>query len=382
MRRIIILFLVLVAVWTYGTSQGHITPPKFGSFQKPLFQSPVEMPTKVEILVEESAIVSAVEKTLPSVVTIGYEKTTRTPDRIQINPFDPFSPYKTLPGEDKTLEQNIGSGFAIAPDLIVTNKHVVADPDATYTILTNDSKTLTVTNISRDPLNDLALLKIDSKVLVPIELGDSSKIKLGQVVIAIGTPLGEFPNTVTSGIVSGLGRGITAGSPYEKFVERLDGVIQTDAAINPGNSGGPLLDSKGKVIGINTAVSAQSQNIGFAIPVDVLKELYENYQSSGDKISRPYLGVRYQMISQKNAVINEVPEGAYVVEVVDPSPASKAGIAEEDIITELDGQRIKGEDDKILQKVISSKKVGDSVSVTLWRDGKEKKMTLNLDQFE
>ncbi|MBP9798292.1 trypsin-like peptidase domain-containing protein [Candidatus Woesebacteria bacterium] len=382
MRRIIILLLVLVAVWTYGTSQGHITPPKFGPFQKPLFQSPIEIPAKVEILVEESAIVSAVEKTLPSVVTIGYEKTTRTPDRIQINPFDPVSPYKTLPGEDKTLERNIGSGFVIAPDLIVTNKHVVADPDATYTIVTNDGKSFTVKNISRDPLNDLALLKVDTRDLLPIELGDSSKIKLGQIVIAIGTPLGEFPNTVTSGIISGLGRGITAGSPYEKFVERLDGVIQTDAAINPGNSGGPLLDSKGKVIGINTAVSAQSQNIGFAIPVDVLKELYENYQSSGDKISRPYLGVRYQMISQKNAVINEVPEGAYVVEVVDPSPASKADIIEGDIITELDGKRIKGEDDKILQKVVSSKKVGDSISVTLWRDGKEMKMTLQLDQFE
>ena len=241
-------------------------------------------------MTEESAIVSAVEKTLPSVVTIGYEKTTRTPDRIQINPLDPFGSYRTLPGEDRKLEQNIGSGFAIASDLIVTNKHVVADEDAEYTVITNEGKSVSVLNISRDPLNDLALLKVNSKDLVPIKLGDSSKIKLGQIVIAIGTPLGEFPNTVTSGIISGLGRGITAGSKYESFVERLDGVIQTDAAINPGNSGGPLLDSQGNVIGINTAVSSQSQNIGFAIPVDVLKELYENYQSSGQKISRPYLG--------------------------------------------------------------------------------------------
>lgn len=382
MRKIIILLLILLVVWTYGTSHGYITQPEGGNLlKKSILHSQGEQ-QKVEILIEESAIVSAVEKTLPSVVTIGYEKTTRTPDRIQLNPFDPYSPYKKLPGEDKTLERNIGSGFAIAPDLIVTNKHVVSDADATYSIVTNDHKTMKVKNISRDPLNDLALLQIESKSLIPIELGNSSKIKLGQIVIAIGTPLGEFPNTVTSGIISGLGRGITTGSPYEGFVERLDGVIQTDAAINPGNSGGPLLDSKGNVIGINTAVSTQSQNIGFAIPVDVLKELYENYVSSGNKIRRPYLGVRYQMISQKNAVMNEMPEGAYLVEVIDPSPASKAGLIQNDIITYLDGKRIKGDDDKILQKVISSKKVGDSISVTFWRDGKEKKMTLHLDQFE
>lgn len=382
MRRIIILLLIFFAVWSYGTSHGYLSKPKLSNIEKSSLKQDSDDVQKVQILTEESAIISAVEKTLPSVVTIGFEKTTRTPDRIQLNPFDPYSPYKKLPGEDKTLERNIGSGFAIAADLIVTNKHVVADTDATYTIITNDHKTYTIKNISRDPLNDLALLKIESKSLVPIELGDSSKIKLGQIVIAIGTPLGEFPNTVTSGIISGLGRGITTGSPYEGFVERLDGVIQTDAAINPGNSGGPLLDSKGNVIGINTAVSTQSQNIGFAIPVDILKELYENYQSSGNKISRPYLGVRYQMISQKNAVLNELPEGAYIVEVVDPSPASKAGLLQKDIITYLDGDRIKGNDDKILQKIISRKKVGDSISITVWRDGKEKKMTLNLDQFE
>lgn len=385
MRRILILLLVLFAVWSYGTSHGYISSPKL----KPLTDSSLStypdsltQEGTVKVLTEESAIVSAVEKTLPSVVTIGYEKTTRTPDRIQINPLDPFGSYRTLPGEDRKLEQNIGSGFAIASDLIVTNKHVVADEDAEYTVITNEGKSVSVLNISRDPLNDLALLKVNSKDLVPIKLGDSSKIKLGQIVIAIGTPLGEFPNTVTSGIISGLGRGITAGSKYESFVERLDGVIQTDAAINPGNSGGPLLDSQGNVIGINTAVSSQSQNIGFAIPVDVLKELYENYQSSGQKISRPYLGVRYQMITQKNALLNEVPEGAYVVEVVDPSPASKAGIIVEDIITELDGNDIKGDDEKILQKAISTKKVGDTVSVTLWRDGKEKKISLKLDLFE
>jgi len=378
MRRIIILLLILFAVWSYGTSHGYIVEPTL----KNLHKAPLDEQQKIKILTEESAIISAVEKTLPSVVTIGYEKTTRTPDRIQLNPFDPSSPYKTLPGENKTLERNIGSGFAIASDLIVTNKHVVSDADAIYTIVTNDNKTLHVKNISRDPLNDLALLKIDSNSLVPIELGNSSKIKLGQIVVAIGTPLGEFPNTVTSGIISGLGRGIITGSPYEGFVERLDGVIQTDAAINPGNSGGPLLDSQGKVIGINTAVSTQSQNIGFAIPVDILKDLYDNYQSSGDTISRPYLGIRYQMISQKNALMNEIPEGAYIVEVIDPSPASKAGLLQKDIITYLDGKRIKGDDDKILQKSISRKKVGDTIAITFWRDGKEKKMKLNVDRFE
>ena len=266
--------------------------------------------------------------------------------------------------------------------LIITNKHVVGDIEAEYKVITNDNKTYPAKNIARDPLNDLAVLKIDAKDLTPLALGDSDKIKLGQFVLAIGTPLGEFKNTVTLGIVSGLGRGITAGSPFENFVEQLDNVIQTDAAINPGNSGGPLVNLSGQVIGINTAVSAQGQNLGFAIPINVVKNLLEKYNQSNNKIERPFLGIRYQMIDQKTAVLNSLPQGAYVVEVVKDSTADKAGIKPEDIVTEIDNQKLNDEDEKKVQKIISGKNIGDIISLKVYRDGKTLNITATLISSE
>ena len=180
------------------------------------------------------------------------------------------------------MDQNIGSGFIVSPDgLIITSKHVVSDTGATYKIITNDNKTYNVEKIYRDPSNDVAILKINppsGTKLTPLSLGDSTNLTLGQTVIAIGTSLGEFTNTVTSGIVSGLGRGITAGSPFQGYVEKLDNAIQTDAPINPGNSGGPLLNSSGQVIGINTAIAQNGQNIAFAIPVNVIKTVLTRYK--------------------------------------------------------------------------------------------------------
>jgi S1-C subfamily serine protease len=214
--------------------------------------------------------------------------------------------------------------------------------------------------------------------LKPLTLGDSSKLKLGQLVIAIGTPLGEFTNTVTSGIISGLGRGITAGSPYENYVERLDNVIQTDAAINPGNSGGPLLNSKGQVIGINTAVSQEGQNIAFAIPSNVIKNLIDVFNKRGGSFEKPYMGVRYKMIDHQTAILNDVVAGAYVIQVIENSPAAAADIREEDIITEFDGKKIQGADDQELAKLIDEKKVGDKVTLKIWRNKESitKKVTL------
>jgi S1-C subfamily serine protease len=172
----------------------------------------------------------------------------------------------------------------------------------------------------------LAILKIDANSLKPVEFGDSSKIDVGQLAIAIGTALGEFRNTVTVGVISGIGRGITAGNPFEGYVERLDDVIQTDAAINPGNSGGPLLNSSGQVIGINTAVSERGQNIGFAIPSNVIKNALDQFNKNGGEFQkRPYIGVRYKFVSRDLAILNEIPEGAYIQEVVTDSPAEKAG---------------------------------------------------------
>lgn len=377
MKQKVLLILLLVVLAYYGKTQGFFNTDKSQTNTKNFIQH-----DNIRVLHEESAIISAIERSLPSVVTVAISKTQQTPDRIRINPFNPFSPFESEPGQEESVKGNIGSGFAISENLVVTNKHVVSDTSATYSILTNDSKTYAVTEISQDPLNDLAILRIAKSELKPIELGDSTKLKLGQSVIAIGTPLGEFTNTVTTGIVSGLGRGITAGSPLEGYVERLDNVIQTDAAINPGNSGGPLLNTLGEVIGVNTAVSQSSENIGFAIPVNVVKELVENFNASGGKILRPYIGVRYQMITKENAILNEIPEGAYITGVIEESPAGKAGIQQGDIITEFDGQRIRGDDTHTLQKRIADKKVNDSVKVTFWRDGEFMTKTLKLGFFE
>lgn len=226
----------------------------------------------------KNGITDAVAAALPSVVTVKMS-TTVTDYSIEFNPYNWFSPFNRVPAGTHTNEQNIGSGFVVRGDgLIITNKHVVSDETAKYSVIANDKKEYPVAQIYRDPVNDLALLKISVSSLRALTLGDSTNLSLGQTVIAIGTPLGDFTNSVTSGIVSGLGRGITAGSRYEGYVEKLDNVIQTDAPINPGNSGGPLLNTNGEVIGINTAVATQGQNIGFAIPVNVIKTLLAKTQ--------------------------------------------------------------------------------------------------------
>ena len=322
-----------------------------------------------KVLTEESVVIDVVDKVGPSVVTINIEKEQQTsPLNIEFGPFG-FS-FPQTPQQPQKVEQNIGTGFIIGSDgLIATNKHVVSDTQATYKVITKDDKTYEVQKIFRDPANDLAILKIEANGLKPVEMGDSDKLKVGQFVIAIGTALGEFKNTVTTGVISGLGRGITAGSVFEGYAERLDNVIQTDAAINPGNSGGPLLNSAGQVIGINVAVAAGGQNIGFAIPINVIKEAIDNFNKTG-KFERPFVGIRYRMVSRDVALMNDVPQGAYVVEVITNSPADKAGIKAGDIVTKFNDQSLKDENVD-LAKLISQRKAGEKVTLTIWRDGKE-----------
>ncbi|HUV46688.1 MAG TPA: trypsin-like peptidase domain-containing protein, partial [Candidatus Bathyarchaeia archaeon] len=247
-------------------------------------------------------------------------------------------------------------------------------------VITKDDQEYKVTKIFRDPSIDLAILQVSAKDLKPVELGDSEKLKVGQFVIAIGTALGEFRNTVTTGVISGLGRGVTAGDPFGGYSEELENVIQTDAAINPGNSGGPLLNSFGQVIGVNVATTAGAENIGFAIPINIVKTALDDFNKTG-RFERPFLGVRYQIISLELALLNEVPEGAYVVEVIDNSPAQKAGVKKGDVITKIDGQKI---DEKKggLAKIIQSKKIGERVKLEVWRDGKglELEVTLEISQ--
>lgn len=327
----------------------------------------VELPTeKVKIVSEESVVIDSVKKVSPSVVTVVQEVSSLTQESFQFGPFSIFG----IPQEGGSSEQNIGSGFIVSTDgLIITSKHVVSDSGAKYQIVTSDDKKFAVEKIYRDPLNDVAILKITPPAdgIKPVTLGDSSNLQVGQFVIAIGTALGEFRSTVTTGVISGLGRGITAGSEFQGFVERLDNVIQTDAAINPGNSGGPLLNSKAQVIGVNTAIASAGQNIGFALPINIIKDSLKNFNASG-QFNRSYLGVAYKIITRQSALLNEVPEGAYVQDIVAGSPAQKAGILRGDIIVKIDGQKIqKGTE---LAAIIAKKKVGDVVIIGLWRDGK------------
>lgn len=334
-----------------------------------------------KVLTEESVVTQVAEQVSPAVVTVSISTKPRAqaPQQFFMDPFGFFGEQQfrqeTKPEE---LKQDIGSGFVVDGEngLVVTNKHVVGEADATYTVITKDDQEYTVEKIYRDPVSDLAILKVN-ETLPTIELGDSDKLKVGQFVIAIGTALGEFRHTVTTGVVSGLGRGITAGDSWGGLSEELDDVIQTDAAINPGNSGGPLLNSAGQVIGVNVAVSQQGQNIGFALPINVVKKSLENFNTTG-QFDRPFLGVKYRMIPKETALMNDVPEGAYIVEVVAGSPASEAGIEPGDIIVKLNGQEIKDIDGG-LAKVINELKVGQSVPVEIWRDGETKEISVTME---
>jgi serine protease Do len=335
-----------------------------------------------KVLNEESVVIEVVEKYSPSVVTVGIKKTEKVLDPFE-GVFDPFGffnlPHNNPTPQEQKIEQDIGTGFVVSSDgLIVTNKHVVADTSASYRVFTRGDKLYEVSKIYRDPASDLAILKVSAPAgeLKAVELGDSSKLKVGQFVIAIGTALGEFRNTVTTGVISGLGRGIIAGSPFEGS-ESLDNVIQTDAAINPGNSGGPLINSVGQVIGVNVAVASGAQNIGFALPINVVKEMLDNFNKTG-QFSRPFLGVRYRMIDQKEAVAKGWIEGAGIVEVVAGSPAEKDGLKPGDIIVKINGEKLTEKTN--LAKVIAQKKVGDKLELTVWRDGEEKKITVVLKE--
>jgi len=348
------LLLVVAGVMIGGTFFGKVS---------------VKETTHFEIIDEESVVTKVVEQATPSVVTISISKTT-----VSLSDLFYFGVSK-----EEQIEQDIGSGFIISEDgLIVTNKHVVADTAAKYRVVIGKDEVVEVKEIYRDPMNDLAILKVDRAGLIPVEMGDSDKLKVGQTVIAIGTALGEFRSTVTKGVISGLGRGIVAGGSLIG-TEKLDGVIQTDAAINPGNSGGPLLNSAGQVIGVNVATSQDGQSIGFALPINLIRASINNFKATGE-FERPYLGVEYRVISKTAAAQNEVPMGAYVQRIVAGSPAEIAGVKPGDIITEIDGIKLDDEKDNTLINIINRKKIGDSVSVKIWRENKEIEVVVKLEK--
>lgn len=382
MKRILILFGLLFLLLFIGTStnQFKIKLPDIESIFKST-QKQVQIPgSKLRIESEESVITKVAEDVSPSVVTVSVVRSRQIGRIFEVDPFNPFDVFRQRQNQNLPRIQDIGSAFIVSEDgLIVTNKHVVSDTDIKYKVITKEDKEYDVQKIYRDPSNDLAIIKINGSKLTPVKLGDSDNLKVGQMAIAIGTALGEFRNTVTVGVISGLGRGITAGSPFEGFSERLDNVIQTDAAINPGNSGGPLLNSSGAVIGVSVAISQEGQNIGFALPINLVKNLLDEFKRSGGRFERPFLGVKYRMITKDLALTYDVPEGAYVQELVADSPAEKAGIEKDDIITKIDGAKVV-EDNGGLSKEISGKKIGDKISLEIWRDGDTKSVSVIVGQ--
>lgn len=336
------------------------------------------------VLSEESAVINVVNKSKDAVVSIVVTK-----DLGKLPEFNPFFPFFEMPESDgKPNLQRIGagSGFFVSEDgLILTNKHVVSDANASYTVITNDQKEYKAEVKAIDPRNDLAIVKIDITGAKFLELADSNLIQIGQRVVAIGNSLGQYQNTVTTGVVSGIGRSITAGGS-EGF-EQLEGVIQTDAAINPGNSGGPLLNTAGQVIGINTAIDRQGQLVGFAIPSNDAKKALDSFRRTG-KITRPFIGVRYIMINQTLAEEENLPKsyGALLVRgetttdfaVIPGSPADKAGLVENDIILEVDGAALQGE--KTLAGVLRNYDVGQTITLKVYSKGAEKTVRVTLGE--
>jgi serine protease Do len=363
----------------------------FGSLnlaQRPFFQKMFHynggmMGQQNLVLNEESSTTNVVKNAGPAVVSIVISKQISQMPNMMFDPFGFFGNNNSQSQNSGELKKvGAGTGFFVSKDgLIVTNKHVVSDDNAQYSVVTNDGKSYEAKVLSKDPVNDIAIIKIDINNAPFLEFSDSSKVELGQHVIAIGNSLGQYQNTVTTGIISGIGRSITAGGAGE--LEQLDGVIQTDAAINSGNSGGPLLDLSGHVIGINTAADRQGQSIGFALPSNDVKAALDSYNSGG-KITRPFLGVRYMMITEAVAKSENLPKdfGALIVRgntlsdfAVQPgSPADKAGLVENDIILEVNGEKLSEQNS--LAKVLKKYKPNDSLSLKVFSKGQEKTVTL------
>ncbi len=361
--------------------------------------------TNTIIVKEESATIDAVKKVSPTVVSIIISKElSQYYNTNSSSPFDDFffgSPFgNTAPPQtenpdsgsgkegNKKTQIGGGTGFIISQDgLILTNKHVVSDESAEYSVITNDGKEYSAKILATDFLNDLAVVKIEAENLPVVEFGDSDSLDLGQTVIAIGNSLGEYKNTVTKGVVSGIGRRIEAGDG-RGMSEIIDGAIQTDAAINPGNSGGPLINLSGQVIGINTAVNSDGQLIGFAIPINQAKKAVESVKKNG-KIVRPFLGVRYVMNNETIAKENslKVNYGALIVRgdkntdlaVVPGSPADKADLVENDIILEVNGVKVEG--DNNLAKILGNYQPEDEIELKISHKGAEKTVKVKLEEY-
>lgn len=355
-------------------------------------EKPAISQTPSIIITQEDLIVKLVSEASPAVASIVATKDIPVIEQYFVNPFENDELFKRFFGEGLSPDFKIpqyrqkgteprqissGTGFFVSADgLLLTNRHVVEDKDASYSVVMNDGRKFEAKVLARDPFYDIAVLKVEAGQVSFIKLGDSNKLKTGQTAVAIGNALGEFQNTVSVGVISGLRRTVTALG-LARGPEVLQDVIQTDAAINPGNSGGPLLDLNGQAVGLNVATARGAENIGFSLPINLAKKAIEDVKTLG-KISYPFLGVRYSIITpemqkEKNLSIDY---GALISEVIDKSPAKELGLKKDDIILEFGGKKINK--DNSLAKLIAQKKVGEIADLKVLKDGKEEILKITL----
>ena len=341
-------------------------------------------------MAKDLTIVQIAKNSCPAVITIVVSKDLPKIEGFYMFPFggkDYMMPKFDHGKLNEKTQIGGGSGFIVSKDgYILTSNHVVADTTAEYTIILSPKEKYPAKILARDPINDVAVLKVDGKKLPYIELGDSSKVEIGESVVAIGNALGEFHDTLSAGIISGLSRYISAMNGLSQQAENLRGLIQTDAAINPGNSGGPLVNMKGQVIGINTAMVMGAQNIGFAIPINYARKDLNEVKKYG-KIIVPFLGVKYVLISKEMAEANKLPVeyGALVIRetlgespIIIGGPAEKAGIKEYDIILECNEKKITVKNP--LANILQRHKIGETVPLKVLREGKEIMLSAVLEE--
>jgi len=381
-------FLFVVLAFIFGLLGGLIPSVYFGH----QLYGDFILKSKDEQSSTQETIPQVVKKASPAVASIVISKYVPIYERGYYNPFGENSPFDiripVIREKGKELKEvGGGTGFIVSSNgLIITNKHVVLDDEAEYTVLTNDGNKYSAKILARDPIQDIAIIKIEATNLPVVKLGNSDNLEIGQTVITIGNALGEFRNTVSSGIISGLLRTITASGGG--ISEQLEDVIQTDAPINKGNSGGPLLNLNGEVIGMNTAVAQGAENIGFAIPINKVKRDILDIETGG-KIVYPFLGVRYVLVTKAIAESNKLPVdyGALITggdnnepAITPDSAADKAGIKEKDIILEIDNTKIT--ETNSLTKIISRYRPGDRVVLKILRDEKEILVTAELGEMK
>ncbi len=375
-----VLGVVLVSHFGSGSAIGSVVAQSRPSAQIGAKQPPIQLSESVRQL--NRVFVEVANAVMPSVV--GIRVVSRDEKGRDSDIFEFFGPFRRFfeerePEMTPPPRQAQGSGVIVSEDgYIVTNNHVVSGAkEEDIRVITYDGKEYRAKLIGRDPLTDLALLKIDAKGLKPAYFGNVDDIQVGEWVIAVGNPLG-LRSTVTAGIVSAVGRGglgVLGGDPYA-----VENFIQTDAAINPGNSGGGLFTLNGALIGINTAIATTTgfyQGYGFAVPVDIVRAVVEDLIEDG-KIDRGYIGVQIQPVDDvtAKAIGLDKPQGAIVASVLKGGAAEQAGIKEGDVILEFDGIPVKSPNH--LQGLVATRRAGQSVRLTIWRDGKKLERTVTL----